>query len=46
MYAIIDIETKEGSARIATFFAIDNRDIQVILKQYLKSNRVEKIIEF
>ena len=24
----------------------DNRDIQVILKQYLKSNRVEKIIEF
>lgn len=26
--------------------ATDNRDIQVILKQYLKSNRVEKIIEF
>ena len=24
----------------------DNRDIQVILKQYLKSNKVEKIIEF
>ena len=24
----------------------DNRDIQVILKQYLKNNRVEKIIEF
>jgi DNA polymerase III subunit epsilon len=24
----------------------DNNDIQVILKQYLKSNRVEKIIEF
>jgi len=24
----------------------DNRDIQVILKQYLKTNRVEKIIEF
>jgi DNA polymerase III subunit epsilon len=24
----------------------DNRDIQVILKQYLKGNRVEKIIEF
>jgi DNA polymerase III subunit epsilon len=24
----------------------DNRDIQAILKQYLKSNRVEKIIEF
>ncbi|HUX96477.1 MAG TPA: exonuclease domain-containing protein [Bacteroidales bacterium] len=24
----------------------DNRDIQVILKQYLKSNRVEKITEF
>lgn len=24
----------------------DNRDIQVIIKQYLKSNRVEKIIEF
>jgi DNA polymerase III subunit epsilon len=24
----------------------DNHDIQVILKQYLKSNRVEKIIEF
>ncbi len=24
----------------------DNRDIQVILKQYLRSNRVEKIIEF
>lgn len=24
----------------------DNRDIQVILKRYLKSNRVEKIIEF
>jgi len=24
----------------------DNRDIQLILKQYLKSNRVEKIIEF
>jgi hypothetical protein len=24
----------------------DNSDIQVILKQYLKSNRVEKIIEF
>jgi DNA polymerase-3 subunit epsilon len=26
--------------------SVDNRDIQVILKQYLKSNRVEKIIEF
>ena len=26
--------------------APDNRDIQVILKQYLKTNRVEKIIEF
>jgi len=26
--------------------AEDNRDIQVILKQYLKSNRVEKIIDF
>jgi DNA polymerase-3 subunit epsilon len=26
--------------------SIDNNDIQVILKQYLKSNRVEKIIEF
>jgi len=26
--------------------AQDNRDIQVILKQYLRSNRVEKIIEF
>jgi DNA polymerase-3 subunit epsilon len=26
--------------------APDNRDIQVILKQYLRSNRVEKIIEF
>lgn len=26
--------------------AIDNSDIQVILKQYLKSNKVEKIIEF
>jgi hypothetical protein len=24
----------------------DNQDIQVILKQYLRSNRVEKIIEF
>jgi len=24
----------------------DNRDIQVILKQYLRRNRVEKIIEF
>jgi hypothetical protein len=24
----------------------DNSDIQVILKQYLKGNRVEKIIEF
>ena len=24
----------------------DNRDIQIILKQYLKNNRVEKIIEF
>ena len=24
----------------------DNRDIQVILKQYLKNNRVEKIIDF
>lgn len=24
----------------------DNRDIQVILKQYLRNNRVEKIIEF
>jgi DNA polymerase III subunit epsilon len=24
----------------------DNRDIQVILKQYLKKNRIEKIIEF
>jgi DNA polymerase-3 subunit epsilon len=26
--------------------APDNRDIQVILKQYLRNNRVEKIIEF
>ncbi|MCU0362156.1 MAG: exonuclease domain-containing protein [Bacteroidales bacterium] len=26
--------------------APDNRDIQVILKQYLKANRVERIIEF
>jgi DNA polymerase III subunit epsilon len=26
--------------------SVDNRDIQVILKQYLKSNRVERIIEF
>jgi DNA polymerase III subunit epsilon len=26
--------------------SMDNRDIQVILKQYLKRNRVEKIIEF
>jgi len=26
--------------------SLDNRDIQVILKQYLKNNRVEKIIEF
>jgi hypothetical protein len=26
--------------------SIDNRDIQVILKQYLRNNRVEKIIEF
>ena len=26
--------------------AQDNRDIQVILKQYLRSNKVEKIIEF
>ena len=26
--------------------SMDNNDIQVILKQYLKSNRVEKIIEF
>jgi DNA polymerase-3 subunit epsilon len=26
--------------------SVDNRDIQVILKQYLKRNRVEKIIEF
>jgi DNA polymerase-3 subunit epsilon len=26
--------------------SVDNRDIQVILKSYLKSNRVEKIIEF
>jgi DNA polymerase-3 subunit epsilon len=26
--------------------SVDNRDIQVILKQYLKNNRVEKIIEF
>lgn len=26
--------------------SVDNRDIQVILKQYLKANRVEKIIEF
>lgn len=26
--------------------AQDNRDIQVILKQYLRTNRVEKIIEF
>jgi DNA polymerase III subunit epsilon len=26
--------------------SMDNHDIQVILKQYLKSNRVEKIIEF
>jgi hypothetical protein len=24
----------------------DNSDIQVILKQYLRSNKVEKIIEF
>jgi hypothetical protein len=24
----------------------DNRDIQIILKSYLKRNRVEKIIEF
>jgi hypothetical protein len=24
----------------------DNSDIQVILRQYLKGNRVEKIIEF
>jgi hypothetical protein len=24
----------------------DNRDIQVILKQYLRTSRVEKIIEF
>lgn len=26
--------------------SVDNRDIQVILKSYLKSNKVEKIIEF
>lgn len=26
--------------------SVDNRDIQVILKQYLKNNRVERIIEF
>ena len=26
--------------------AADNRDIQIILKQYLRSNRVEKIIDF
>jgi DNA polymerase-3 subunit epsilon len=26
--------------------SVDNSDIQVILKQYLRSNRVEKIIEF
>ena len=26
--------------------SVDNQDIQVILKQYLKNNRVEKIIEF
>lgn len=26
--------------------AVDNNDIQVIIKQYLKTNRVEKIIEF
>jgi DNA polymerase III subunit epsilon len=26
--------------------SVDNHDIQVILKQFLKSNRVEKIIEF
>jgi DNA polymerase-3 subunit epsilon len=26
--------------------SMDNRDIQVILKQYLKNNKVEKIIEF
>jgi len=26
--------------------SVDNRDIQAIVKQYLKSNRVEKIIEF
>jgi DNA polymerase-3 subunit epsilon len=26
--------------------SMDNRDIQVILKQYLKNNRIEKIIEF
>jgi len=26
--------------------SVDNRDIQVILKQYLRNNRVEKIIEF
>jgi DNA polymerase-3 subunit epsilon len=26
--------------------AMDNRDIQVILKQYLKNNRVERIIDF
>jgi DNA polymerase-3 subunit epsilon len=26
--------------------SVDNRDIQVILKQYLKNNRVEKILEF
>jgi DNA polymerase-3 subunit epsilon len=26
--------------------AADNRDIQVILKSYLKNNKVEKIIEF
>jgi DNA polymerase III subunit epsilon len=26
--------------------SVDNRDIQIILKQYLRNNRVEKIIEF
>jgi DNA polymerase-3 subunit epsilon len=26
--------------------SMDNRDIQAILKQYLRSNKVEKIIEF
>jgi DNA polymerase-3 subunit epsilon len=26
--------------------SVDNNDIQVILKQYLRSNRVEKIVEF